>query len=195
MVDFLKTEQITAVFTSLTAGGGTLEANEADVSSLMDTWLLLRTIEAGGELNRALYVLKSRGMNHSNQIREFLLTNDGLRLLDVYLGPDGVLTGSARLSQEGREKAANTSRHQDLASRKRELERKRGIFEARISMLRGEFEVEQEVLRRSITESKLLDEELLQDRGQMVRSRDADIAAYKKGPGDPAARKRGNGHV
>jgi len=195
MVDFLKTEQITAVFTSLTAGGGTLEANEADVSSLMDTWLLLRTIEAGGELNRALYVLKSRGMNHSNQIREFLLTNDGLRLLDVYLGPDGVLTGSARLSQEGREKAANTFRQQHLASRKRELDRKRGIFEARISMLRGEFEVEQEVLRRSITESKLLDEELLQDRGQMVRSRDADIAAYKKGPGDPAARKRGNGHV
>ena len=195
MVDFLKTEQITAMFTSLTAGGGTLEANEADVSSLMDTWLLLRSIEAGGEMNRALYVLKSRGMDHSNQIREFLLTNDGLRLLDVYLGPDGVLTGSARLSQEGREKAANTSRHQDLASRKRELERKRGIFEARISMLRGEFEVEQEVLRRSITESKLLDEELLQDRGQMVRSRDADAAAYRKGPSDPAARKRGNGHV
>ena len=195
MVDFLKTEQITAVFTSLTAGSGTLEANEADVSSLMDTWLLLRTIEAGGELNRALYVLKSRGMDHSNQIREFLLTDDGLRLLDVYLGPDGVLTGSARLSQEGREKAANTFRHQDLASRKRELERKRGIFEARISMLRGEFEVEQEVLRRSIAESKLLDEELLQDRGQMVRSRDADTAAYKKGPSDSAARKRGNGHV
>jgi circadian clock protein KaiC len=195
MVDFLKTEQITAMFTSLTAGGGTLEANEADISSLMDTWLLLRTIEAGGELNRAMYVLKSRGMNHSNQIREFLLTNDGLRLLDVYLGPDGVLTGSARLSQEGREKAANTFRHQDLASRKRELERKRGIFEARISMLRGEFEVEQEVLRRSITESKMLDEELLQDRGQMTRSRDADAAAYKKGPSEPAARKRGNGHV
>lgn len=195
MVDFLKTEQITAVFTSLTAGSGTLEANEADVSSLMDTWLLLRTIEAGGELNRALYVLKSRGMDHSNQIREFLLTDDGLRLLDVYLGPDGVLTGSARLSQEGREKAADTSRHQHLASRKRELERKRGIFEARISMLRGEFEVEQEILRRSITESKLLDAELLQDRGQMVRSRDADADAYKKGPSDPPARKRGNGHV
>jgi circadian clock protein KaiC len=195
MVDFLKTQQITAIFTSLTAGSGTLEANEADVSSLMDTWVLLKTIEAGGEMNRALYVLKSRGMDHSNQIREFLLTDDGLRLLDVYLGPDGVLTGSARLSQEGREKAANTFRHQDLASRKRELERKRGIFEARMSMLRGEFEVEQEVLRRSITESTLLDQELLQDRGQMVRSRDADTAAYKKGPSDPAAHKRGNGHV
>src|ERR1700686_4344146 len=106
MVDFLKTQRITAVFTSLTAGSGTLEASEADVSSLMDSSLQLKTIEVGGEMNRALYVLKSRGMDHSNQIREFLLTNDGLRLLDVYVGPEGVLTGSARLSLEGREKAA-----------------------------------------------------------------------------------------
>jgi circadian clock protein KaiC len=193
-VDFLKTAEITAIFTSLTAGGGTLEANEADVSSLMDTWLLLKTIECGGEMNRALYVLKSRGMNHSNQIREFLLTDNGLQLLDVYLGQDGVLTGSARLSQEGREKAANTSRHQQLASRKRELERKRGIFEARMSMLRGEFEVEQEVLRRSITESNRIDEELLVDRGQMSRSRDADATTTGKASRG-TTRKRGNGHV
>jgi circadian clock protein KaiC len=106
LVDFLKTLEITAIFTSLTAPGGSLEASEADVSSLMDTWLLLKAIEVGGERNRALYVLKSRGMEHSNQIREFVLTNDGLRMLDVYLGPEGVLTGSARVSQEGREKAA-----------------------------------------------------------------------------------------
>jgi circadian clock protein KaiC len=188
MVDFLKTQQITAVFTSLTAGGGSLEASEADVSSLMDSWLLLRSIEVGGEMNRALYVLKSRGMDHSNQIREFLLTNDGLRLLDVYLGPEGVLTGSARISQEGREKAAGTSRRQQLESRGRELERKRRIFEARMSMLRGEFEVEEEVLQRNISESKLLDAELLQDRGQMVRSREADKSAYTNGA--PPARRQ-----
>src|SRR3954468_13745581 len=194
MVDFLKTEQITAIFTSLTAGGGTLEANEADISSLMDTWLLLKTIESGGEMNRALYVLKSRGMDHSNQIREFLLTNDGLRLLDVYLGPDGVLTGSARLSQEGRERAASTSRQQQLEGRKRELERKRRIFEARMSMLRAEFEVEEEVLQRSISESTLLDAELVQDRGQMVKSRDADAFAYTKGPSAPVTRRRANGN-
>jgi len=190
MVDFLKTQEITAMFTSLTAGGGTLEATEADVSSLMDTWLLLKTIEVGGEMNRALYVLKSRGMEHSNQVREFLLTSDGLRMMDVYLGPDGVMTGSARLSQEGREKAANTLRQQHLESRGRELDRKRGIFEARMNMLRGEFEVEEEVLQRSISESKLIDDELLQDRGQMVRSREADTLAYKKGPSAPTARKR-----
>jgi circadian clock protein KaiC len=190
LVDFLKTQEITAIFTSLTAAGGSLEASEADVSSLMDTWLLLRAIEVGGERNRALYVLKSRGMEHSNQIREFLLTNDGLRMLDVYLGPEGVLTGSARMSQEGREKAAGTFRRQQLEGRGRELDRKRQIFEARMTMLRAEFEVEEEIIQQSISESKLLDAELLQDRGQMVRSREADTSAYKKVGSAPAARKR-----
>jgi len=190
LVDFLKTQGITAVFTSLTAAGGTLEASEADVSSLMDTWLLLKSIEVGGERNRALYVLKSRGMEHSNQIREFLLTNDGLRLLDVYLGPEGVLTGSARMSQEVREKAAGTSRRQELEGRRRELERKRRIFEARMVMLRAEFEEEEEGIQQSISESELLGEELLQDRGKMVRSRKADPSSYKKEGSAPAARKR-----
>ena len=190
LVDYLKTQEVTAVFASLTAAGGDLEANEADVSSLMDTWLLLKSVEVGGERNRALYVLKSRGMEHSNQIREFVLTNDGLRMLDVYLGPEGVLTGSARMSQEGREKAAGTSRRQQLEGRGRELDRKRQIFEARMTMLRAEFEVEEEIIQQSISESKLLDAELLQDRGQMVRSREADTSAYKKVGSAPAAQKR-----
>jgi circadian clock protein KaiC len=191
LVDFLKTRQITAVFTSLTAGGGTLEANEADVSSLMDTWVLLKTIEVGGELNRALYVLKSRGMAHSNQIREFLLTDHGLRLLDVYLGPEGVLTGAARVSQEGREKAAGTFRRQRQEAKERELERTRQIFEARMVTLRGEFELEEQAIQESIAESRLLDQELLQDRGQMVRSREADTSAYKTpGNGARPARRR-----
>jgi circadian clock protein KaiC len=190
LVDFLKTKEITAIFTSLTAAGGSLEASEADISSLMDTWLLLKAIEVGGERNRALYVLKSRGMEHSNQIREFVLTNDGLRMLDVYLGPEGVLTGSARVSQEGREKAVVTFRQQEQETRRRELERKRQIFEARMVMLRAEFEVEEETIKQSISESKLLAEEVLQDRGQMVRSREADTSAYKKVGGAQVARKR-----
>ena len=190
LVDFLKTEGITAIFTSLTAGGGPLEASEADVSSLMDTWLLLESIRIGGERNRVLYVLKSRGMEHSNQIREFVLTNNGLHLLDVYLGPAGVLTGSARLSQEGREKAAGTSRRQELESRRRELERKRRIFEAQMVTLRAEQEAEEEKIRQTISESELLGEELLQDRGVMVRSRKADASSYKKEGRVKAARKR-----
>ena len=156
----------------------------------MDTWLLLKSIEVSGERNRALYVLKSRGMEHSNQIREFLLTNHGLRMLDVYLGPDGVLTGSARMSQEGREKAAGTSRRQEREGRKRELSRKAQIFEARMAMLRAEFEMDEETIQQSISESTLLDKELLQDRGQMVRSREADASADSNGSGAPIRRKR-----
>jgi len=190
LVDFLKTRQITSIFTSLTAPGGSLEASEADVSSLMDTWLLLKSIEVGGERNRALYVLKSRGMEHSNQIREFLLTNHGLRMLDVYLGPEGVLTGSARMSQEGRERAAGTSRRQEREGRKRELSRKAQIFEARMAMLRAEFEMDEETIQQHISESTLLDKELLQDRGQMVRSREADASAEPTRTGAPAPRKR-----
>jgi circadian clock protein KaiC len=190
LVDFLKTRQITSVFNSLTAPGGSLEASEADISSLMDTWLLLKSIEVGGERNRALYVLKSRGMEHSNQIREFLLTNHGLRMLDVYLGPEGVLTGSARMTQEGRERAAGTSRRQEREGRKRELSRKAQIFEARMAMLRAEFEMDEETIQQSISESTLLDKELLQDRGQMVRSREADASADSNGSGAPVRRKR-----
>ncbi len=190
LVDFLKTQGITAIFTSLTAPGGSLEASEADVSSLMDTWLLMKMIEVGGERNRALYVLKSRGMEHSNQIREFVLTNHGLRMLDVYLGPEGVLTGSARVSQEGREKAVVTIRKQEQETRRREMEHKRQIFETRMTMLRAEFDVEEETIKQSISESQLLAEEVLQDRGQMVRSREADASAYKNGRGAPSARKR-----
>src|SRR2546430_424039 len=181
----------------LTAAGA-LEASEADVSSLMDTWLLLKTIEVGGERNRALYVLKSRGMEHSNQIREFVLTGDGLRLLDVYLGPEGVLTGSARVTQEGREKAAGTSRQQQLDGRGRELDRKRQIFEARMTMLRAEFEVEEANIQQTMSEATLLDTQLLRDREQMVRSREADAAAHKgngqtlKGNGQTA---KGNGQA
>jgi circadian clock protein KaiC len=190
LVDFLKTQEITAIFTSLTAAGGSLEASEANVSSLMDTWLLLKSIEVGGERNRALYVLKSRGMEHSNQIREFLLTNDGLRLLDVYLGAEGVLTGSARVSQEMREKAVGVARGQELEGRRRELERKRQIFEARMVMLRAELEGEEEGVQTGISESELLGKELLQDRGQMGLSREADSSSYKKEGRAKAARKR-----
>jgi len=190
LVDFLKTRQITAVFASLTTGGGPLEASEADISSLMDTWLLLKTVELGGERNRALYVLKSRGMEHSNQIREFLITDQGVQLLDVYVGPEGVLTGTARQSQEGRERAEATLRQQQLEGRGRELDRKREIFEARMSTLRAEFGVEEEILQQSISESRLLDEKLLQDRGQMMISRDADASAFNNGGATPDARKR-----
>src|SRR5581483_6135469 len=99
VVDFLKGRQITALLTNLVTGGGPPETTDLKVSSLIDTWLLLRDIELGGERNRGLYILKSRGMAHSNQIREFRLTDHGIDLIDVYLGPGGAPTGSIRLAQ------------------------------------------------------------------------------------------------
>ena len=109
LIDYLKSQQITCVFVSLTHNGNAREQTEAGISSLIDTWILLRDIELGGERNRGMYVLKSRGMAHSNQIREFLLTNNGIELRDVYVGPEGVLTGSMRLAQESRERSAYRS--------------------------------------------------------------------------------------
>ena len=177
LIDFLKGRKITAIFTSLMVGGGPPEASEVAVSSLMDAWLLLQSIEVGGERNRRLYVLKSRGTGHSNQIREFVLTDHGLRLPDAYLGPEGALTGSARLSQEVREKAADTARRQELESRRRELKRNRQIFEARMALLQAEFEAEEARIQQSISESESLREKQLEDRTSMVRSRNVDSSS------------------
>jgi circadian clock protein KaiC len=143
LLDHLKSRQITAMFTHLTAGGSAWEKTDIGVSSLIDTWILLRDIELGGERNRGLYVLKSRGMKHSNQIREYLITAEGLQLLDVYVGPEGVLTGSMRAAQEARETAQELERRHELERRKRELDRRRLALEAQIAALRAEFEATQ----------------------------------------------------
>jgi circadian clock protein KaiC len=130
LVDFLKSKRITALFTHLTHGGDHTEATDVGISSLMDSWLLVRDIELGGERNRGLYVLKSRGMKHSNQIREFVITPEGIELLDVYVGPEGVLTGSMRAAQEARERAAAQALQDEIAAKQRELERLRATLEA-----------------------------------------------------------------
>ncbi len=101
LIDFLKTKQITAMFTHLTSGGGVVEATDMGVSSLIDTWLLVRDIEVGGERNRGLYVIKSRGMAHSNQVREFLITSRGVSLQEVYVGPEGRAHGLAARGARG----------------------------------------------------------------------------------------------
>ena len=135
MVDFLKNQGITAVFTSLTEGGNTAEQTEVGVSSLMDTWLLLRNVEAAGERNRLVFVLKSRGMSHSNQVREFLLSDQGIRLTDVYVGRGTVLTGSARLLQEAQDKAQAADKRQKIARRRCELEQEQALAQAQLDTL------------------------------------------------------------
>jgi circadian clock protein KaiC len=177
LIDFLKSRQITALFTSLTHGGSALEASNASISSLIDTWLLVRDLELGGERNRGLYVLKSRGMAHSNQIREYLLTAHGVDLRDVYVGPDGVLTGSMRLAQEERERAAAESRRQEIERLQRELERKRLALEARMAAERAQFEAETEELRQLIVQEEAVVGRLLQGQEEMARSRQVDRLA------------------
>jgi circadian clock protein KaiC len=150
LVDFLKGRGVTAMLISLTGGGRTLEATEVGLSSIVDTWLLLRDIELAGERNRGLYILKSRGMHHSNQIREFLITSEGLKLIDVYIGPEGVLTGSMRAAQEDRERAEKLIRDQDIERRQRELDSKRAALEAQIAALQTQFhsiEAESKMIR------------------------------------------------
>jgi circadian clock protein KaiC len=145
LLDFLKTLGITAMFTHLTTGGNAWEKTDVGVSSLIDTWILVRDIELGGERNRGLYVLKSRGMKHSNQIREFLMTPKGIELQPVYVGPEGVLTGSMRAAQEAREQAALLERGQASERKQRELALRRSALEAQIKSLQAEFAaVEQE---------------------------------------------------
>jgi circadian clock protein KaiC len=136
IIDFFKNQGITTLFTSLTEGGGPSEQTDVGVSSLMDTWVLLRNVETpAGERNRLLFVLKSRGMAHSNQVREFTLTDQGIRLTDVYVGAGTVLTGSSRLVQEAQDKSRAEALHQEAARRQRELEQEKAQVQVQIEAL------------------------------------------------------------
>ena len=154
LIDYLKMNEITTFLTDLTHFGGSLERTSEEISSLIDTWLLLRDIELRGERNRGLYILKSRGMAHSNQIQEFLLTNQGIDLIDIYTGSGEALTGSARAVQEAEEKASELARQYEADRRQREQERKRKALEAKIAALRAEFDAESEELHLMAEEER-----------------------------------------
>ena len=177
LVDFLKTNQITGLFTNLTSGGNESDQSDVVIASLIDTWLLVRDIELGGERNRGMYVLKSRGMAHSNQIREFLLTDHGAELRDVYVGPSGVMTGSARLVQEAQEQARKLTRQQEIEQRQLELECKRSALEAQIATMRAVFEVQEAESLRIVRQEQAQEAQLAQERVDMGISRKADATA------------------
>jgi len=174
LIDFLKQRQITAFLTNLTSGGAALERTDVEISSIVDTWLFTRDIELDGERNRALYILKSRGTAHSNQLREFRLTGQGVDLLDVYVGPEGVLTGSSRLSMEAREQAAALARQQRADRSKRERARKREALEARIVALRKEFESEEDEEEVSGAEDVSREKLIVENRKTIARSRQSE---------------------
>ena len=174
MVDYLKTKQITAFCTDLTATTGTLELNSTDISSLMDTWLLLQVLETSGERNRGLYLLKSRGMAHSNQVREFILSDSGAQLRDVYIGSGLVLTGSSRVAQEAHDKALALECQQEIERKQREIERKKTLIEAQIIALRTQFDLEKEDMDRLIARELLRVETFAIDNLAMSNVRQAD---------------------
>ena len=174
LVDALKVKGITSFFTSLTPGGGAQEQTEVAISSLIDTWLLVRDMEVGGERNRGLYVLKSRGMAHSNQIREFSMSSQGIELRDAYVGPAGVLTGSARLSQEAQERSGQLRRDQEILRKQAELASKRGAMEAQIDFIRAEFAALEAAALAVIDQAEVSEERLNQDRHEMAHSRQSE---------------------
>ena len=140
----------------------------------MDTWILLRDIELGGERNRGIYILKSRGMAHSNQIREFLITSKGVDIIDVYTGSAGVLTGSARLSQEIKDEAAEDSRKEEMEKFQRDLERKRKLMDAQVIALQAEYTAKEEEVKQLINQEKRREKAVDENKKEMGRMRKAD---------------------
>ncbi|MEA2643618.1 MAG: circadian clock protein KaiC, partial [Chloroflexota bacterium] len=181
-VDFLKARGVTAMFTFLQNSAEGVNPDQR-IASLVDTLILLKTMEGNGEHNRVLYVLKSRGMAHSNQIREFLLTDQGIELADVYVGPQGVLTGSARQAQEALEASDGTARLEDLEQRRVNLERRRESVEAQTAALWREFEDEADIVSRLLTHGSTGAEDRAGQRLEQGRLRraDADYVAHGDG--------------
>lgn len=171
LIDFLQEEGITVMFTALSLNTIINDQTDEGISSLVDTWLLVRDIESNGERNRGMYVMKSRGMKHSNQVREFVISDEGLTLVDVYLGEKGVLTGSARAAQQLEEETGAALREHAIGRKDREIGRKRAVLEARIKSLEEEFDSLQEELNNSYVEDELKKEIQHRNREQIIRNR------------------------
>ncbi|MCU1485042.1 MAG: kaiC [Actinomycetia bacterium] len=183
LVDFLKSRGITSLFTCLTAE--IVRSGTQHIASLVDTWLQVKTIVGNGEHNRVLYVLKARGMANSNQIREFLITAQGIELADVYVGDDGVLTGSARQAQEAKERAAGLAREDDLEQRGVDLTRRRESVEAQVAALWREFETESDLVERLLSHGSVGVEDRAGQRAAQGRLRRADPEAASRGDDVP----------
>jgi len=179
LIDFLQEEQITVMFTALSLNTVVNEQTDEGVSSLVDAWILVRDIEFNGERNRGMYIMKSRGMKHSNQVREFVITDKGLDLVEVYLGPDGVLTGTAREAQRLQEETGEVLREFAVNSKDREISRKRKVLEAKISNLQMEFESAEEELNKIYQEQELVKQVTHRTRQEITKMRRGQMADVK----------------
>ncbi len=174
IIDMLKSRQITSLFTSLTGGELLNKQSEYGVSSLMDTWIVLEGIVAGGERNRCMFILKSRGIAHSNQVREFLLTDAGIDIIDTYTGPGGVLTGTSRYTQIALEHEAEISNTEELDFKRRKLERSRKMIEAKITALQAEIEEKEDEMARTSNQHDRRGRAQVKDRQEVSALRKAD---------------------
>jgi len=174
LVNYLKARNITILFTSLTQGGTDAELTDVGISSLADSWLKLQNLEAGGERNRGISILKSRGMAHSNQVREFLLTDQGIDLVDTYTGPEGVLAGSARVAREDDERAQEAALRLEIERLEEDRKKRRALLEDQITRLRSEYESAEKELEGRIRLEKLKMETIFRKRKEMGTSRKAE---------------------
>lgn len=180
LIDFLQEEQITVMFTALSFNTAVKEQADEGVSSLVDAWILVRDIEFNGERNRGIYIMKSRGMKHSNQVREFIITDKGIDLVDVYLGPGGVLTGSAREAQKLQERTGDVLRSNAVSMKDREVLRKRKVLEAKITSLQNEFESAEEELNKIYIEEELVKRISETNRHEILKIRGGEQALPSK---------------
>ena len=187
LVDFLKARGITIFMIDLTHSSQNLERSDSQISSVIDTWLQIRDIELGGERNRALYVLKSRGMAHSNQVREFVLTRHGVELKDVYLGANGALTGSARLAQEARDAAEKVRKAQEVERHQIVLRLKRAQLKVQIAALQDELAATDREAVVVLDQAKKRSQREAGDRQEMERSRHSDLLARSPAPNGQGA--------
>jgi circadian clock protein KaiC len=175
MIDQLKSNNITSLYTNLTSEQAFsqfgVESTLNHVSSLMDSWIALKTIEGNGERNRALYILKSRGMAHSNQVREFVLSDSGIQLLDVYIGSEGVLFGSAGSGQMIKDRAGKLAREQEITRKRRDLELKKRLMDTNITALKEKYAEEEREMQVMIEQD--------QDREKMINDERKDMATYR----------------
>jgi len=171
-VDFLKSKNITVLFTAAITLE-TVKSNPSDegISAMVDTWILVRDIETNSERNRGIYILKSRGMNHSTQVREFVITDNGLSLLPIYISAGGILTGSAKLEHTLQKEEQNKLFKNEIKTRNSEIERKRKMMEENIALLKTNFESEVAILNEIEIEGDLLAESKEKDKLEITELR------------------------
>jgi circadian clock protein KaiC len=184
LIDYLQTNQITVMFTALNLNINSPEQTDEGISSLVDTWITVRDLESNGERNRAMYIMKSRGMKHSNQVREFTITDNGLELVDVYLGPEGILIGSARETQQLEEIAGQELKQYGATRTDNQIRRKKTVLEAKIASLNEEFETLKDELNRTHQEEQLRKEILTRTRQTLTKQRYLNEGNFKSNDGD-----------